>query len=214
VSPNVNSADHFSHEDWVDFVRGVATPEQRRDIEHHLDTGCRDCAVQRHTWHSVAEMARADQAFAPPASAVRHALAFYSVQKPVGPVARAFEAVKVLFDSALMPMTVGVRSTTVPRRKVLYSVGDLLVDVQIETRHNTRTTLVGQVTAPKGLEEHAEGVPVVILRHLKVVAEATTNRLGEFQVEVEGSRDDLSVALRLKEQGRVLSLGLLRGAQQ
>jgi hypothetical protein len=207
-------SDHFSLEDWVDFVRGVATPEQRRDIERHLGAGCRDCAVQHETWHGVAEIASADQQFAPPASAVRRALAFYSVQKPVGRMARAFDAVKVLFDSALMPMPVGVRSATAPRRKVLYSVGDLLVDVQIETRHTSRTTLVGQVTAPKSLEEHAEGVPIVILRQMNVVAEATTNRLGEFQVEIEGSPDDLSVALMLKEQRTVLSLSSLRGVQQ
>jgi len=97
-------SDHFSHEDWVDFVRGVAAPDERRDIEGHLRTGCRDCAVQREIWHGVAEIASADQQFDPPASAVRRALAFYSVQKPVGRMARAFDAVKMLFDSALVPM--------------------------------------------------------------------------------------------------------------
>ena len=207
-------SDHFSHEDWVDFVRGVLTPDQRRDIERHLDDGCQDCAVQRDTWQTVTELAQVDHLFEPPAAALRGALVHYSIKRPVGRMARAFEVVRVVFDSALVPMPAGVRSATSARRKVLYAVGDLLVDVQIESRHATRTTVVGQVTAPKGLEDHAEGVPVVVLRQMKVVAEGTTNRLGEFQLEVEGSRDDLSVALKLKEHGRVLTLGSLRGAQQ
>jgi hypothetical protein len=211
---NSNVVDHFSHEDWIDFVRGVAAPQQRRDIGRHLDAACRDCTVQRDTWQTVADFAQADREFDPPPSAVRNALAYYSIQRPASPVARAFEAIKLLFDSALVPAPVGVRGATASRSKVLYAVGDLLVDVQMELRQSARTTLVGQVTAPKGLEEHAEGVPIVILRHMTVIAEVTTNRLGEFQAEIEGSRDDLSVALLLKEHRRVLSLSSLRGVQK
>jgi hypothetical protein len=211
---NSNVADHFSQEDWVDFVRGVAALAPRCDIQRHLDANCHDCMVQRDMWQALVDLARADAECAAPPSAVRNALAYYSIQKPAGPVARAVEAIRVLFDSALVPAAIGVRSAMGSRRKVLYAVGDLLVDVQIEMRPLLRTTLVGQVTAPKGFEAHAEGVPVVILRQMKVVAEATTNRLGEFQADIEGSRDDLSIALLLKEQKRVLSLGSLPGVQK
>ncbi len=210
----MTGTDHFSDEDWVDFVRGMATPARQQDIDRHLEAGCRDCTVQRKSWHTVADLMSADARYEPPASAVRNALIGYSIEKPAGRIARALGAVQVLFDSALVPMPAGSRAATAPRRKVLYAVGDLLVDVQIETRQTTRTLLVGQVTAPRGLEDHAEGVPIVILRNRKVIAEATTNSLGEFQAEIEGSRDDLSVALMLKERGRVLSLGSLRGVQQ
>jgi len=199
-------AEHFSSEDWFDFVRGVGFAERRQEIERHLADGCQDCADLHDTWRAVAEIVHAEPLLDPGVSVVRLARALYSVRERPGRVPSTLERAKLLFDSLVLPAPVGVRNGTSVRRKVLYGTGDLLVDVQIDARPANRTVLVGQVMAPKATADYAAGVPVVVLRGTQVVAKATTNRLGEFQTEFGGPAHGVSLALGLTEHGTVLSL--------
>jgi hypothetical protein len=133
----------------------------------------------------------------------------FSIQKAPTHVARAVEAVKVLFDSALLPSVAGVRSAWGGRgRKVLYHMGDFLVDLQIETaREGQRTIVIGQVVSENDGVNNVHGVPVMLLRDLSVIAKGITNDSGEFHIEFEGPTGNLSVALGLREEGTAVSLG-------
>jgi hypothetical protein len=51
------------------------------------------------------------------------------------------------------------------------------------------------------------GVPIVLLRDLSVIGKGLTNSSGEFHVEFAGPSENLSVALGLREEGTVVSLG-------
>ena len=80
--------------------------------------------------------------------------------------------------------------------------------LQIEpTRDGQRTTVVGQIVVAEDAVADVHGVPVVLLRDLSVIGKGLTNSSGEFHVEFGGPSGNLSVALGLREEGTVVSLG-------
>lgn len=208
MKANLARTGHFSPEDWADFARAVAAPDLEQQMRGHLDGGCQDCTDQLNAWRSVAATAAADTSFEPPAWAQRIARASFAMRQPAkkGPVARAIEATRVLFDSRLVALPAGVRGHGSTCRKVLFMQGDLLVDVQVEPGRQAKPSLLlGQVSFSES-HEGARDVHVVIVRDNTVVGKATTNALGEFHVEFEGSAEGLSIAIGLNEKGAVVTL--------
>lgn len=205
----MTGSDHFAADDWADFVRDLAPEDQARIMERHLSDGCQSCTNAYADWQSVRDIAAKDRSYAVPEGSIRLAKAMFSIQKAPTHVTRAVEAVKVLFDSALLPSVAGVRSAWGGRgRKVLYHMGDFLVDVQIETaREGQRTIVIGQVVSENDGVNHVHGVPVMLLRDLSVIGKGITSASGEFHIEFEGPTENLSVALGLREEGTAISLG-------
>ena len=178
-------------------------------MEEHLAEGCQSCTAAHADWRSVCELAGNDRAYGVPDTSTRFTKAMFSIEKAPGLMARALDAVTVLFDSDLLPAAAGVRSSA-PRegRKVLYHMGDFLVDVQIEpTRDGQRTTVIGQIVAADDAAADVHGVPIVLLRDLSVIGKGLTNSSGEFHLEFSGPSGNLSIALGLREEGTVVSLG-------
>ena len=69
---------HFSPTEWVDFVRNVVVAEQRvRSMQEHLDQGCGNCLKMVKTWATIAEFARHEPFYEPPAGAVRNAESYF-----------------------------------------------------------------------------------------------------------------------------------------
>ncbi len=204
--------DHFAPEQWVDYVRDISPIDCRREIDSHLASGCRECTNAYRDWTMLRETAAGTSASAPPDEAVSLARALFTSQRKPGVVARAVDAVKVLFDSQLMPAAAGVRAAgSVQGRKVLYATGDFLVDLHIEAlRASDRTLVIGQVVDANEPRRGVHDVPVVLLRDLLVLGKARTNACGEFSVEFEGPSQDLSVALGLRQEGAVVWLGTPR----
>jgi hypothetical protein len=202
-------SEHFAAEQWADFVRNVAADEQARQMQGHLASLCQSCTEAHALWSSVREAAAADRAIEVPESSVRVVKAMFAIQRPTSRLAQAFEAVSVLFDSDLAPAAAGVRSGWTGRgRKVLYNMGDFLVDLQIEpSRDRRRTLVIGQVLCGKGSAASVDRVPVILLRDLAVIGKSLTNQSGEFQMEFDGPSGNMSVALGLQEEGTALSLG-------
>jgi len=205
----MTGSDHFTAEHWADFVRKVAAADQMSAMERHLSEGCQSCTKAHAEWQSVCDVAAKDRSYEVPEATVRVARAVFSTQPVPGRLTRLVDAVKVLFDSELLPAVAGVRSGWGGRgRKVLYHMGDFLVDVQIEpTRDGHRTIVLGQVVSANESADNVHGVPVVLLRDLSVIGKGVTNESGEFHVEFEGPSGNLSVALGLREEGTVVSLG-------
>jgi len=204
----MTGSDHFAAEHWADFVRKVAAADQMSAMERHLSDGCQSCTKAHADWQSVCELAGNDASYEVPEATLRVARAVFSIQQVPGRLTRLVDAVKVLFDSERLPAVAGVRSAWGGRgRKVLYHMGDFLVDVQIEpTRDGQRTIVLGQVVSANESADNVHGVPVVLLRDLSVIGKGVTNESGEFQVEFEGPSGNLSVALGLREEGTAVSL--------
>jgi hypothetical protein len=205
----MTTPEHFAAEHWADFVRNVAPDDQARLMERHLAEGCQSCTTAHADWRSVSELAANDRAYDVPDASTRLAKAMFSIQKAPGLIARTLDAVTVLFDSDLLPAVVGVRSSGARAgRKVLYHMGDFLVDVQIEpTRDGQRTTVIGQIVAADNAPADVCGVPIVLLRDLSVIGKGLTNSSGEFHLEFTGPSGNLSIALGLREEGTMVSLG-------
>jgi hypothetical protein len=199
--------EHFFTEDWVDFVRGVA--ESGDAMQEHLDGGCKECTELLATFKAVAEIASRDRQYEPDESTMRHARAAFDRTKPSGALARAAQAMKVLFDSQLMPAPVGVRTavSTAPRR-VVYEAGDLIVDLQVG-RSAAANVLIGQITAPLRTRHSVQGTDVQLQRGVRVLATGTTNKLGEFQFEFDDASADLTLVLRSDEDVTLIPLGTL-----
>jgi len=205
----MTASEHFAAEHWADFVRHVAPDDQARLMEQHLAEGCQSCTSAHADWRSVSELAGNDRAYDVPDASTRLARAMFSIQKAPGLLARALDAVTVLFDSELLPAAAGVRASgRRDGRKVLYHMGDFLVDVQIEpSRDGQRTTVIGQIVAADNAAADVCGVPIVLLRDLSVIGKGLTNSSGEFHLQFSGPSANLSIALGLREEGTVVSLG-------
>ena len=181
---------HFKLEEWADFVRDVAREEQKKEMQSHLDSGCKGCAKLFATWKRVHEAGRREASYQPPESIVRsvkgagviHGLGRGRPEK--SPIA------ELLFDSLRSAATVGVRSTAVTLRQLLYGVGGYRIDLRVEPQENSdRVTLIGQVLNSAKPEQPVGATSLVLKKGKKVVAEAVTNQFGEFQLEcdLEGS---------------------------
>ena len=199
---------HYSHEDWVDFVRDVAPLDQLDAMRRHLAAGCESCGEVHETWKAVLETVREEPSFEPPAEAMRLARALYAGTKPRRvPIVRA--TATLLFDSQLAAAAAGVRTLRPGPRKLLYLFENekFLFDLQVElSRDRARIVLIGQVMELETEEPQVAGMLVLLFQQEKVIATMTTNPHGEFRVEFDDSGDDLSLVVDLNHTEMVIAL--------
>jgi hypothetical protein len=62
--------EHFSEQNWVDFVRGTALLGTRQRVDKHLATGCSTCNSALELWKRIAALAAEERACQPPADLV------------------------------------------------------------------------------------------------------------------------------------------------
>jgi len=201
---------HFSDEAWADFVRNVPDSDSRAAMQRHLDEGCRRCADLHDRLKAVQAAAVADGRYEPPAGTVRLAKALYEAVRPVSPFARALETVKLLFDSQIAPLAAGVRSSQGGPRKLLFSCGDLVIDLQIaQGRNPQQWEIIGEISAPSHLAGRKASQPIVLRSRGLSIADATTNKRGEFQLEFARPAEELTLTLGADRQTTVITLGTL-----
>jgi hypothetical protein len=98
---------HINIERWLDFVRGVCTKAERRVLQDHLLSPCRECGRQVETLQRILRAAQADMRIPEvPGSMVRFVRELYLLRLPavqVTPHART----KLVFDSFRSKGTAG-----------------------------------------------------------------------------------------------------------
>jgi hypothetical protein len=164
---------HFDIEQWADFSRGLDRDIDRSAMQMHLATGCPRCGRLVNMLGSVAAIARTDMGYEPPANIVRLAKAIYQPQKPERTLAR------LVFDSFLAPLPAGVRTQDRQTRHALYEAGGYYVDLRLD---NT-ATLIGQLADREHPGADADDVRVELKTRKQILASATCNRFGEFQLD-------------------------------
>ena len=201
--------EHFAAEDWADFARGVA--ECHDAMQAHLESGCRKCAELRTSFASVYEVADRDPQYEPPGWTLRVVKAAFDRATPMGAIARAAQAVKLLFDSQLAAAPAGVRNAVWGQpRRLVFAVGDVVLDLQVlPSPEPGAKVLIGQVTAPERSGLCPPGMDVRLCNGYQVVAKGATNRLGEFQLEFEDPSVDLTLAFGSDQPSTVIHLGML-----
>jgi hypothetical protein len=200
---------HYSHEDWVDFVRDVAPLDQLEAMRRHLAAGCESCREVHQTWKAVLETVRAEPSVEPPAEALRVARALYAGTKPRRGAGILRATAKLLFDSQLAAAAAGVRTLRPGPRKLLYLFENekFLFDLQVEpARDHARIVLIGQVLELDTDQPHVAGMSVLLFQQEKVIAQIKTNPYGEFRVEFDDTGDDLSLVVDLDHVEMVIAL--------
>jgi len=193
---------HFDLEQWTDFSRGVDRDIDRSAMEMHLATGCPRCGRLVKMFGSVAAIARLEAAYEPPVSAIRLARAIYQPHKPERTLAR------LVFDSFSEPMLAGVRSQDRQTRHALYEAGGYCVDLRLEhQRPADLATIVGQLADRDHPGTDADDVRVELKTRKGILASATCNRFGEFQLDYRPA-PSLRLDVILGASGRRLELPL------
>jgi hypothetical protein len=178
---------HYTTEQWIDFVNGVATLTDRSEMQKHLDQGCKRCSSTLSQWEKVRRAAAAEASYQPPVEAVRIAKAMFAGSEWARKEG-ASRGIEILFDSFLKPALEGIRSAGGGARRMLYRADPFRVDLQIEAQLGSKSIVItGQLLDLRDPESVGSEVPVVVSNMRGQVVQATTNRFGEFREEIENS---------------------------
>ncbi len=178
--------EHFSMEKWIDFARGVVGAQEKSAMQNHLESGCKKCSQAVSLWQRVHQAARQEPGFEPPQNIVRSIKGTFVTHGP-RPQRRSAPAIaKLLFDSAMSPAPVGVRSTAATARQLLFGVGTYRIDLRMEPQLDSdKVAVIGQVLHSSDPEEGLGALPVALVKGRKVVAETITSQFGEFNLECD-----------------------------
>jgi len=200
------SDEHFSDQQWADFVRGLSTAPQQSAMQTHLDSGCARCAetvrllrvvsASAAAWTSVPEhLTAAARAVFEPGSAER------------GWIEKLTPLIATLaFGPSLDWQPAGVRGRALEGHRAVFRAGDYSVDLSLEAVEALeRREMVGQISHELDPEQRLEGVIVQVLVAGRTVGETATNRFGEFMIECP-EKDSVILRLALKHQGHRIDL--------
>jgi hypothetical protein len=172
---------HFSIDDWIDFARQVEGRDQKAAMQQHLNEGCTKCQTIVETWRHVMDIAKLQNAFEPPAWAIEAVNISFALRKVVPFPASKIELAKLLFDSALQPITVGVRGGSPMVRQLLFKSGSVCIDMRMQPKPGSDSmVLMGQLLDSAKPDHGVSGIPVSLLCQGDTVLRGKTNDVGEF----------------------------------
>src|SRR5207302_10744443 len=185
---------HFEFEQWLDFVRGLAGPTNKKDMEQHLSLGCSKCSGMVRRLRRFAAAAAADAAYQIPEGAVRSACDILGQQGLDRVLSFPRLIAKLVFDSFREPALAGVRSQEQVMHQATFEAANYCVDLRLE-RERSSVTLVGQIVNRTQPGQKVSGAPVILISGEKrAVGQTLSNRLGEFQIECQAGVQRLCVA--------------------
>ena len=201
---------HWSLGEVIDLARGLASADQKADLERHLEGGCQKCLQLRVFWDRLFRIAKREADFEPPSGAVRSAKALFSALPQTGPTTGIRKVARLIYDSCREPLPAGIRTIARGARQVMYKAGTFVVDLRLESQpDNNRVCLVGQILRQADPLKSVEDVPVLLVQENSNVAETTTNSFGEFQLEFEPNKKNrLSLVLNENRAIVIPSKGL------
>jgi hypothetical protein len=177
---------HYTLEQWVDFVRDVVDEAKKKEMQNHLDSGCKPCTQELSIWQRLQQVARRETGYSPSSGAVRTVNAAFGNNRARAAGHAKSGIAKVLFDSFRSPLLAGVRSAGKDSQQLLYGAGSYRIDVRIEPQMDSdKVVLVGQVLNSADPDERLADVSVTLSKGKKVLAKSTTSEFGEFQIECE-----------------------------
>ena len=193
---------HYRLDQWVDFTRGVATVDDRREIQNHLTSGCDDCRNAERFYRKLAVICERLGAAAAPEQAVQRAKAIFPAGPQPWPKRALRIPIQLIYDSFLIPAPVGLRSSWQVGWQGLFHAGDCSVDLRIEPElRSSRASVIGQISNHEAPEAEMGDIPVCLKAGKEVVAQTRSNRFGEFQMDYQ-------------QQGRLLLCIYLEGGKR
>jgi len=190
---------HYTIEQWVDYSRGVGEAQQRTQMEAHLAGGCEDCRRLRALSAKLVAICSTMNTIEVPDYALRMARAIFPVRIPDRPKRGNRLPIEAIFDSFLVPAPAGLRATWQIGWQGLYRAGECSVDLRIEPElKSARAAVIGQITNHVSPATEMSNLPVSLRAGKEVIAETTSNRFGEFQMEYE-QQAKLKLCIHLRD---------------
>jgi anti-sigma factor RsiW len=172
---------HLSIWQLTDFARGVGDVAGRSTVESHV-SACSRCQGTVRVLQAVAAMSLRERTYEPPASALRHAQALYSLYRPEASGFARWVA-RLIHDSAVAPLPAGMRAQSRASRHAIYEAGTYCLDLQVEQQPSGLVTLVGQLADRNESAPSPADVPVWLMQRKTLMASTLCNRFGEFHLE-------------------------------
>jgi len=195
---------HYTAEQWADYVRHVGTPRDREQMREHLESGCAQCRETVAWLEKVAEMGRSQAAFNPPDEVLAGAVDLFEPE-PRGLIRiPAFLVPQI--PSGIQPA--GVRSMAAYGVRLLYRAGDYSVDLKFEPRGGDNPVeVIGQITNEQDPQDQLGELDVQVVARGRTLAQAATNQFGEFIIE-QPRRRSAVLRILLKRSGQLIDLPL------
>lgn len=198
---------HFQVEQWLDFVRNISDKSNRVAMERHLSE-CVECSRMVTMLRKVQRSTNADSKYQIPEYAIHSARAIFALQRPEKVRILPRVLAKLVFDSFREPLAVGVRSQQRITRQALYEAGDYSVDLRIEHERGAQTVvLVGQIINRREPKQQMADIGVELMSGKEVLSRATSNELGEFQMEYHPKRS-LQLHVPIQQSGKRIEVRL------
>src|SRR3954453_10541023 len=171
---------HFSVTEWVDFARGLMSPQKANLMRVSAET-CEECKSSSRFWSQVYDILTRESGYQPSAPAVESVKNAFPDEKPLPWLVKLADFATIVFDSCLQPALAGVRSSARSNRQITVESGSLVVDLQLESDNvQHQYSLTGQILSISNSVAQIGGAEVVLLSPDKVVQTTRANELGEF----------------------------------
>lgn len=192
---------HFSSKNWVDFVRGVSPVQLRALIERHLEDACGACVRDSRLWRIVSECLWREPGYQVPESVLRIVKAEFRPEKPFSWLGQFAEMARLVFDSWEHPAAVVSRASAMQfTRQVIHESQPFVIDLRIEYDPGSKGVLLaGQIVNSSNAEQDLEPAEVILLRGERVVAKASANTLGEFDLRFD-AEEELRLFINIRGQ--------------
>jgi len=198
---------HYDITRWTDYVRGLVDAQEHSEMARHLSE-CNSCRATHDLLARFAVRMQADLQYEIPEYAIRNARTIFSTNAPPKRTLLQKLTGSLVFDSFQEPALAGARSRTPGTRHALYQAGDYSVDIRLEEeRGSTRVNMVGQLALRSHTTDSFDGVPIMLKSGRKVVAEAVSNKFGEFQLSYD-PRPQLKLHVPIHERRECIELQL------
>jgi len=199
---------HYGISQWVDFARGLVPEAVGGEMRDHLDEGCSECRELANFCQKLHDVSSLAASHPVPDWVVRSAKAIFPVHAQPRRKRSFAVPYQLIYDSFLLPATVGLRDAWQVGWQALYRAGDCSLDLRIEPEPSSRrAALIGQVSNHIAPQNDMEGLPVCLKSGKLVVAETRSNRFGEFQIEYE-QQGRLSLCVYLENGSKRIEVPL------
>jgi hypothetical protein len=171
---------HFSAIEWVDFARGLISPE-RANVMRASAQVCEECRSSSGFWGHVYELLSREGHYEPSPEVLDNVKAAFAEQESAPWWANITGFATIVFDSLLQPALAGVRSSERNTRQITVESGAFVVDLQVESATvQHQYLLTGQILSNNNSTHQINGAEVVLLSPERVVQKTRANELGEF----------------------------------
>jgi len=198
----------FRFEHWIDYARGLGSPERRQAMAATLEDGNREQARLFELAQAMVDSAEFLSGADVPRDVMQRAVAVFEPYEPESVWRLPALPIRLLFDSLLEPRLAGVRAQGAQHRETIHQAGEFQLSLRLEQEQGTElVAVIGQIVPNENIRQAVAHRPVFVFQKEKLVARTLSGDSGEFQLEFSG-KQPLRLVLALAEPDRRIEVDL------